>query len=221
MPANTEHAVLVALLADLREKEVVQEVRSLLQRQISPLEILETCQVGMQRVGEQYHAGKYYISGLIMAGEIMRQVALLLEPVFKQERVTESLGLVLLGTIKGDIHDIGKNLFKALLECQGFLVEDLGVDVQPSVFLEAVQRIKPDVVAISSLLTVSYNELRETITLLKENMAESEIHAPVIIGGGMTDAKLCKFVNADHWGEDAMTGVQICKQIIAAVETHS
>lgn len=216
MQPNNSYGVLLALLADLREKEVIKEVDNLLQQDISPYEILETCQLGMRMVGQNFSNGEYYISGLIMAGEIMRQVALLLSPAFKKELDTDKLGLVLLGTIKGDIHDIGKNLFKVLLQCQGFSVEDLGVDVLPNDFLEAVLRVKPDIIGISSLLTVSYGSLRETIAMLREAMSEQSIKVPVMIGGGMADKKICDFVDADYWAPDAMVGVQLCKQIIGA-----
>jgi methanogenic corrinoid protein MtbC1 len=213
MQSDNRHGVLLALLTDLREKDVVQEVDNLLRQKISPHEILATCQEGMRRVGRYYQEGEYYISGLIMAGEIMRQVALLLEPAFKQEMDADNLGVILLGTIKGDIHDIGKNLFKVLLRCQGFEVKDLGVDVQPDDFVIAARRTKPDIIAISSLLTVSYEILRDTIVLLKESMTAIDLSAPVMIGGGMVNANVCEFVNADYWAPDAMAGVQLCKRI--------
>ncbi|MCB2227813.1 MAG: cobalamin-dependent protein [Desulfarculaceae bacterium] len=216
MQPQNDHGVLLALLADLREKEVSREVDNLLGQGVSPYHILETCQAGMREVGRHYSNGEYFISGLIMAGEIMRRVALMIAPAFKKELGSKKLGVVLLGTVKGDIHDIGKNLFKVLLECYGFSVLDLGVDVQPKDFLNAVKKCEPDIIGISSLLTSSYDNLRETITMLSEAMAEQGLKVPVVIGGGMSDKKVSDFVGADYWAPDAVQGVRLCKEIVGA-----
>ena len=221
MSHQVDHGVLLALLADLREKEIPKEVNNLLQKGVSPNEILATCQHGMRTVGKLYTGGEYFISGLIMAGEIMRQVAILLTPAFQKGMDSEKLGVVLLGTVKGDIHDIGKNLFKVLLQCHGFSVEDLGVDVQPNDFLDAVQRIKPDIIGISSLLTSSYESLRETISLLNDSMTELQLSIPVVIGGGMIDGKVCKFVGANCWAPDAVSGAHLCKEMVESAKKET
>ena len=218
MGLQKDHDVLLALVADLREKDVAKEVENLLEKGSSPYDILATCQQGMRIVGQLFSDGEYFISGLIMAGEIMRQVALLLTPAFQKNVGSEKIGVVLLGTVKGDIHDIGKNLFKVLLQCHGFSVVDLGVDVQCKDFLDAVKRIHPDIVAISSLLTSSYEGLRETIIMLNHSIAQEQIRIPVIIGGGMIDDRVCRFVGANYWAPDAVSGAHICKELVESAQ---
>lgn len=213
MPPRKNHTRLVELIADLNEKQVYQEVNRLLGEGESSLAILYSSQEGMRRIGEHYEDGHYYVSGLIMAGEIMRQVTDLLLPHMETPEPNGSTGLILLGTVEGDIHDIGKNLFKMLLRGKGFRVVDLGVDVPPEEFLEAVPKYKPDIIGLSALLTVAYDAMRTTITRLRADEANAKLHIPTIIGGGFIDEKVCQYVGSDYWAKDAVAGVEICNAI--------
>ena len=155
-----EMQTLATLVAELKEHEVLSAIEQHLNNGTAPAEILAACQKGMRQVGLMHEEGIYYIAGLIMAGEIMRQAVDLLKPVMIKFRSSERIGRVLLGTIAGDIHDIGKNLFRDLLECHGFTVLDLGVDVPPTEFLRAAEEFKPHLVAVSALITDSFPNLR-------------------------------------------------------------
>ncbi|MBI3176668.1 MAG: cobalamin B12-binding domain-containing protein, partial [Chloroflexi bacterium] len=115
--------------------------------------------------------------------------------------------------VQGDIHDIGKNLVSMLLTCYGFMVTDLGVNVPPAEFVARVSEVPPDVVGLSGLLTTSYEAMRETIALLRAEAQLKHLSLPIIIGGGMINDEVCRYVGADHWALDAMTGVRLCQQL--------
>ena len=141
MPENSMN--LPNLLAELRENAVLETVRQRLAQGDDPFRIMEECQQGMLFIGERYEQGIYYISGLIMAGEIMNQVGELIQPVLEDRVTPHASGRILLGTVQGDIHYIGKNILKVLLRCYGFTVYDLGEDVPSEIFLEQARDINP------------------------------------------------------------------------------
>jgi len=201
-------------VADLEEDAVLTIVRQRLAAGEDPLAIIYECDAGMRIVGKRYEEGEYYIAALIMAGEILRQVVELVKPHLTVETTDETLGHVVLGTVQGDIHDIGKDIFSMLLACHGFSVEDLGVDVEPAAFVQATLEGGPDVVALSGLLTSSYDSMRTTVARLREAMVGWPSPPPVIIGGGRIDHEICRYVGADHWTDQAMAGVHLCEQII-------
>ena len=142
-------ATMIHHVAELNEQAVLALVQERLSDGDDPLSIVEDCQEGMRRVGEQYEQGHYYLAGLIMAGEIFREVMELAQPVIEAQISGEETGRVLLGTVQGDIHDIGKNIQGMLLSCHGFTVYDLGVDVQPDEFLAQAKKVKPDIIGLT------------------------------------------------------------------------
>jgi methanogenic corrinoid protein MtbC1 len=216
MNASDKHAVLINGLLELEEQAVLSLVRRRIESGESPFEIVEDAQQAMRLVGERYEQGEYYISSMMMAGEIFREVMEIIEPVFIQKTTGNESGHILLGTVKGDIHDIGKNIFGILLRSHGFTVTDLGVDIPPAQFVEEALRLKPDIIAFSGLLTISYDSMKETIQQIKELSNKSIAGTPIIIGGGTVNEMVCAFVGADYWAIDAMVGVQLCKQILEA-----
>jgi len=135
---------LIDLLADLDEEAVLALVHKRLSAGADPLQIIEDCNEGMRRVGQRYERGEFFVSGLIMSGEIFREVVELAQPLLQQQARGRSSGTVLVGTVSGDIHDIGKNIAGMLLACHGFTVIDLGVDVPPAVFASKAIEVKPD-----------------------------------------------------------------------------
>jgi len=159
-------------------------------------------------VGERYSQRRYFLSGLIMAGDILRQVMEMVQPSLEERFSGGTAARVLLGTVQGDIHDLGKNLFAMLARCHGLTVHDLGVDVAPARFAEEFDRVKPDIVGLSGLLTASYDPMRETIALLRTQGA----NAPVIIGGQI-DEQVSRYVGADYYVTDAMEGVRLCQRL--------
>ena len=210
-PAGT--AGLAAALADLRENEVLDIVRKRMAQGDDPLDIIEDCQVGMREVGERYSQRRYYLSGLIMAGDILREVMEIVQPEVEDDFSGHTSGRVLLGTVQGDIHDLGKNLLLMLLRVYGFAVLDLGVDVAPERFVEEARTFKPDVIGLSGLITASYTSMRDTVAALRAMMEEDGAHVPILLGGQI-DEQVFKFVGADYWSTDAMEGVRYCQQFI-------
>jgi len=200
------------LVADLDEDAVIETVRRRLAAGEDPFLIVDECQAGVMQVGQLYEHGMYYISGLIMAGEIMEQISQLLLPVL-QGRITGSdVGRILVGTVQGDIHYVGKNMFKTLLKCFGFTVMDAGEDVEPAEFVKQMRTFTPHVIGLSCLLTSAYDSMRGTIALLRSETKDSK-RPPRIIIGGAVDARVCQYVDAEHWAKDAMSGVRICQSI--------
>jgi methanogenic corrinoid protein MtbC1 len=206
-------AELATLLADLNEEAVLMEVRRRLKEGEDPLRLVEESQQGMRQVGERYERGIYFISGLIMAGEIMHQVGDIVLPLLKSRVSGDESGTILLGTVEGDIHYIGKDIIKVLLQCYGFTVFDIGVDVPPQTFLAKVLEIKPDIIGLSCLLSSCFESMRTTIELLRAESAKTGLEPSFIIGG-LVDEQVCRHVASDHWAADAMTGVRLCQQMM-------
>jgi methanogenic corrinoid protein MtbC1 len=164
-------------------------------------------------VGERYENKEYFIAGLIMAGEIFREVMELVQPVISHSLTDGESGHILLGTVQGDIHDIGKNNLSLLLRCHGFTVSDLGVDVPPTEFLAQAAALKPNIIGLSGLLTLSYDSMQETVQLLRNSTDEIVSSTPIIIGGSHLNDQVCQYVGADYWVTDAMHGVRLCQQL--------
>ncbi len=202
---------LIAAIADLREDTTLDLVRRRLDADDDPLLIIEDCKEGMRQVGVRYERQEYFLAGLIMAGEIFRQLMELLQPVVRQQVSGRGTGRILLGTVEGDIHDLGKNIVNMLLSCHRFDVLDLGVDVAPSTFAEKAAEIQPHLVGMSGLLTNAYDAMRDTIALLRDG----GYRGPIVIGGGQLNEKVCQYVGADHWSTDAVSGVELCQRLIA------
>lgn len=154
-----------------------------------------------------------YLSGLIMAGEIMNQVGSMVSSVLKSRVSGSETGRILLGTVEGDIHYIGKNIIKVLLQCYGFAVFDIGVDVPPKEFLSKVVEINPHIVGLSCLLNPCFESMRATIALLRIETAQAGV-VPSFIIGGLVDEQVCRHVAANSWATDAMTGVRRCQQLM-------
>lgn len=200
-------------LANLRENDVLAMVQARMAAGDDPLQIIEDCDVGMREVGERYAQRKYYLSALIMAGEILREVMEIVQPSLEERFSGKTTGRVLLGTVQGDIHDLGKNLLLMLLRSYGFTVLDLGVDVAPEAFVAETRAFKPDVIGLSGLITAAYGTMRKTVTALRQMMAEDGVKIPILLGG-QVDAAVCHSVGADYWSTDAMEGVRLCQRLV-------
>jgi dimethylamine corrinoid protein len=209
-------------LIELDESRTLELTRELVARgEATSLSILNTCQQALKVVGERYEREEYYIAGLIMAGELFKEVLDLVPPPPEQSPHGESSGTVVLGTVAGDIHDIGKNLFGTSLRGFGFNVIDLGVDVSPERFLEEVRESQPDVVCLSGLIMAAFESMKATVTLLRAHEAELGYRPPVVLGGGTIDGRICQYCGADSWSTDAMEGVRICQNLVASAYGRS
>lgn len=213
MSKTSDQKALISNLLELEEDKVLSLVKKRLQAGNDPFEIIEDAQQAMQLVGERYEQGNYFISSMMMAGEIFREVIEIVEPALVENTTKETSGVILLGTVQGDIHDIGKNIFGILLKAHGFTVIDLGVDVSPNRFADEAGKLSPDIIALSGLLTIAYDSMKETLLQVKKQ-SKKLAGVPFIIGGGTINEMVCGFVGADYWASDAMVGVQLCKQII-------
>lgn len=206
-------------LIELDEERTLGLTRDLLEQGgVTPHSILHTCQQALSVVGERYEREEYFISGLIMAGELFKEVLELVQPLYEQTTRRESTGTILLGTVAKDIHDIGKNLFCTSLKGFGFEVVDLGVDVAPETFLEEVGRSHADVVCLSGLIAAAFDSMKQTVDLLHAHEKELGYHPPIILGGAIIDGRVCEFVGADSWSTDAMEGVRICQRLVAQAD---
>lgn len=205
---------LIRNIADLNENTTLSLVQALIESQIDPLDIVQDCQEGMRQVGERYERGEYFLSALIMAGEIFREVMEIVTPLIKERFRGNESGVILLGTVEGDIHDIGKNNLSLLLTSYGFTVYDLGVDVPPNEFLRQALARQPDIIGLSGLLTSSYDSMRRTVQLLRSAQDSKVVKTPIIIGGNQLNEQVCQYVGADAWVNDAMSGVRWCQRLL-------
>ncbi len=202
--------LLINYVKQLDEEKALELANQLLSEGIDPMELLELMNEGMNLVGELYQTKDYYIADLIMAGLIFKQV-LELDKVNTHfhSRFNKKVGKVLLGTVKGDIHDIGKDIFRGMLEANGFEVIDLGVDVSKESFLKKADEHKPDIVGLSGVLTNTVEAMKEVIDEfinagLKENFK-------FIVGGNHLTVDTCRYIGADSFANDASTGVKLCR----------
>jgi len=170
--------------------------------------IIDAMAKGMETVGQKYENSEYFLAELIMAGETMKEGMRLLEPYLDCCKV-ETIGKVVIGTVRGDLHDIGKNVVVMLLSAAGFDVTDLGVDVQPEKFVEAVKKSNPDIVGMSALLTVTMTEMENVIKALKEAKLRDKLK--IIIGGAPITQEYAEKIGADAAARHAVEGVAICK----------
>jgi methanogenic corrinoid protein MtbC1 len=202
-------------IADLDEDGVLATVRANLAAGADPAAIIAACEEGMRLVGEHYEQGEYFLSGLIMAGEIFREVLDLTRPALEAALAGDASGRVLPGTVKGDIHDIGKAILQIALRANGFAVEDLGVDVSPEAFVAKTLTWRPNIIGLSGLLTTAYEPMRETVRLLRAQPNLVTPPIPIIIGGGTLNEQVRAFTGADYWCNDALEGVRLCQRIMA------
>ncbi|HEX5643846.1 MAG TPA: cobalamin-dependent protein [Thermoleophilia bacterium] len=206
---------LAARIAALDEQGALDAVQGRIAAGDDPLAIIEECQVGMRWVGEHYQSGKYFISGLIMAGEIFREAMVALGPLLPPETADAGQGSVLIATVRGDIHDLGKNIVTMMLRSYGIVVHDLGVDVSPDEVVRKAVELQPDIVGLSGLLTVATDGMKATVEAVR---AEPRLgrRLPVIIGGGIVDEQMRAWTGADLWASDASRGVRLIREAIAA-----
>jgi 5-methyltetrahydrofolate--homocysteine methyltransferase len=194
----------------LEEERVYQLIDEYLALPGDPLIIVHELSEGMEQVGRLFKNDEYALGELIFSGEIFKGAMEKVEP-FLKEGDGNPLGKVLMGTVEGDIHDLGKNIVIMLLECSGFHVIDLGVDVPASKFVEAVKETGAELVGMSLLLTTAMDSMRHTIRALEEAALRNRIK--IMIGGPPTSERLKEEVRADFYGSDAIEALAIARQV--------
>jgi methanogenic corrinoid protein MtbC1 len=210
MSTTKTQSQLISAIADLNEESAMKLIRQRLAENDDPLTLIESCQQGLQLVGERYAQHKYYLSGLIMGGEIFYEVMELVRPAMESRISSSSSGRVLLGTVESDIHDLGKNIVKLLLSCYKITVYDLGVDVPPQEFLHQSRKLRPDVLGLSGLVTNAYDSMRETIGLFRQERYQ----VPIVIGGSQLSKEVFQYTGADYWVNKADAGVKLILRLL-------
>lgn len=198
-------------LADLEEEEALKIVKEKLEAREDPIKILESCRSGMTIVGDRFEKGEYFLSDMLMAAEIFRKAMELVRPALEKVAM-KPLGKVVIGTVQGDIHNLGKNIAIALLEGAGFEIHDLGVDVPPEKFVDAIKEVKPEIVGMSGLLTLAIESMRKTVEAIGEANLRERVR--IIIGSCRLDETAREYIGADAWTNEAAEGVTICKEWI-------
>ncbi len=203
-------------MGKLDKESVIEIVRQELNSGKDPLEIIEELREGMEIVGEGFEKLERFLMDLIWASEIFKDAAALIMPKIKEKMKDVPVkGKVVIGTVKGDIHDIGKNLVMALLECAGFEVLDLGVDIAPEVFVEKIKEYKPQIVGMSGLLTASIDVMQETVQAIEKEGLRKGLK--IMVGGGVVGDKWTKGkVNADAAVTSAVEGVKLAEKHVEA-----
>jgi methanogenic corrinoid protein MtbC1 len=195
-------------LAELDEDKVLALVRAAVDANTDAGDVLKACQAGMNEVGARFEKQDYFVSDLIMSGEIFKEVGAIIEPHLKSGG-TAGIGKVVFGTVRGDIHDIGKDIVVNMLRSASFDVVDLGVDVPPERFVEALKQSGAAVVGMSGLLTLAFDSMRETVKAIEAAGLRDKVK--IMVGGGPVDANVCEAVGADDWGADAQIAVRLAR----------
>ena len=200
---------LVKALSSLKEKEALSMAKEMLESGTEPLEILNSSRIAMEKVGKKFESGEYFIPDLIFAGEILKQISKLVRPKMEEEAGSEKIGKVIIGTVEGDIHDIGKNIVTFMMDINGFEVIDLGVDVPPEKYVEAIRENDVKVVGLSGLLTLAYDSMKKTVDTIKEAGLDD---VKIMIGGSIVNEDVVAYAGADAYGADPMAGIFLAKK---------
>ena len=192
---------LVTLLADMEEEPALALARSMLDAGYDPLQMLALCRQAMDIVGARYEAEEYFLTELMLAGEMLTEISAMARPLIIGEAgaaAAAARASVVIGTVKGDLHDIGKNLVRMMMEGAGYKVIDLGVDVAPEKFVAAVQENPGCIVGLSALLTTTMINM-ETITKAVKEVAPATV---VAVGGAPLTQEFCDKIGADAYSAD-------------------
>lgn len=196
-------------VAELKEEEAIKMVKDMVKKGEDPNKIFDSARKGMETVGKRFAAGEYFLPELIYSGEIFKSISEIVKPLMTAGVSSKKLGKVIVGTVAGDIHDIGKDIVVFMLDISGFEVYDLGVDVPVQVFVDKIKETKAPVVALSGFLTLAFDAMKETVEAIEKAGLRKKVK--IMIGGGQIDDEIRKYTKADAYGRDAMTAVSLAK----------
>ena len=199
---------LIDAITEMREEDALSITNELLDDGTSPVDILNACKDAMDVIGKRFEEGQAFIPELMLAGEMMSAITDIIKPRMAEEASGEKLGKIVVGTVEGDIHDIAKDIVCFMLDLNGFEVTDLGVDVPPAKFVEAVKETGAPIVGLSGFLTLAYDPMKETVAALRE----TGLDVKIMIGGGQIDEQIREYTGADAYGRDAMAAVALAKE---------
>jgi methanogenic corrinoid protein MtbC1 len=199
---------LVTAIVEMMEDEAMTLTRRYLDQGAPPLSVLDAYREALDIIGKRFEEGKYFVPELILSGEMMKQASEWIKPLIGEQKRDEGkkVGKFLLGTVEGDIHDIGKDMVGMLFEVSGFEVRDLGIDCPAQRFWDEYRTFQPDIIGMSGLLTLAYDSMKQVVDGLKEMGVRDKVK--IIIGGGQVDQYACRHVGADAWATDAVAGLK-------------
>ena len=203
---------LVEWLSDMNEDDAFALAKKmLLEEGANPIRVLELCRNAMDIVDKRFEKGEYFLPELVLAGEMLENIGAIAKPLIKQAPGEEpkKLAKVLIGTVHGDLHDIGKNIVTFMLDINGFEVKDIGIDVPVKTFIDEISRFQPDVVGLSGFLTLAFDSMKETIEAIRDAGLRDKLK--IMIGGGQVDETVRNYTGADAFGTNAMDAVSLCK----------
>ncbi|MBN2238889.1 MAG: cobalamin-dependent protein [Dehalococcoidales bacterium] len=197
-------------VAELQEDEAIQLVKDMVEKGDDPNAIFDAARKGMETVGSRFAAGEYFLPELIYSGEIFKSISEIVAPLMKADAGGGAkLAKVIVGTVAGDIHDIGKDIVVFMLDISGFEVYDLGIDVPIQNFVDKIKETGAPIVALSGFLTLAFDAMKETVEAIEAAGLRDGVK--IMIGGGQIDDEIRKYTKADAYGRDAMTAVEIAK----------
>ena len=205
---------LINAIADMKEQEALTIAKEMVEGGSDPMEILDSTRKAMDIVGKRYEEETYFLPELMLAGVMLNQIAEMVKPALAEAPDVERHGKVLVGTVEGDIHDIGKDIVVFMLDVNGFDVRDLGVDVPAAKFVEAIKEFQPQVVGMSGFLTLAFDAMKDTVEAMKKAGLRDKVK--IMIGGGQMSDEITKYTGADAYGKDAMAGVSLAKKWVGA-----
>lgn len=188
--------------------EILQEFISSNPTEEQAQKAIAACQLGMGIVGSRFESGEYFVGDLIFSGELLTESIQMLKPIISSAS-DKKIGSIVLGTVQGDLHDIGKNIFRTLAEASGFLVHDLGIDQSADAFLEKAKELSPDIIGMSGVLTLAIDSMKDVVDVFKEAGLRNNVK--IIIGGNPVTKEVCEYVKADAYTTNAAEGVKICQ----------
>jgi methanogenic corrinoid protein MtbC1 len=204
---------LIQAIAEMQETEAMQLAQAMLDANEDPQVVLDACREAMTIVGSRYEVGDYFLPHLIVAGDLLQEIGELVKPKLAAEQESEQpLGEIVIGTVAGDVHDIGKDIVAFMLEVNGFKVHDLGVDVSAEKFVEKINEVQPDILALSGFLTLAFDSMKETVQAITANGLRDNLK--IMIGGAPMDESVTKYIGADNYGRDATAAVRMAKDWI-------
>ena len=207
---------LIEALSEMREEEALALARSMLEAGENPQRVLEVCREAMDIVGKRFEKQEYFLPELVLAGEMLEIIGALAKPLIQSSAGGEAkkLGRVLIGTVHGDLHDIGKNIVTFMLDINGYEVRDIGIDVPVAKFVDESRAFKPAVVGLSGFLTRAFDSMKETVQAIDEAGLRDGMR--IMIGGGQVDDAVRSYTGADAFGSNAVAAVTLCRQWIQA-----
>lgn len=207
---------LIEAIAEMREEEAFALAKGMLDRGEDPVRVLELCREAMDIVGKRFEKQEYFLPELVLAGEMLENIGAIAKPLIQEKSggASNKLGRVLIGTVHGDLHDIGKNIVTFMLDINGFEVKDIGIDVPVAKFVKEIQDFKPAVVGLSGFLTLAFDSMKETVQAIEAAGLRDQMK--IMIGGGQVDEAVRTYTGADAYGINAVAAVTLCREWIAA-----